>query len=288
MTTSIQAHPAAIPQSHAYGYRAHRESNLSYNESRQSSISITTDEGDVVTLSVSNTESACLSSESSGNPLKESMNFTVASLEKNSFELSVQGDLSEQELADIGSLMEDLNSIAENFFSGNLDAAMSGALQIGDLGSLASLNATFSHSMAMSASQLNDFHPLPALDSGGELFADLSEELKANETEKIKYIDLMHARWDQMKDYLEASQENTVKPAENHIPAGEFSSAEKMMQKVAEFAGDNPSLAPFAPSLARKAIHEAADSFPSPQTLILRDQLNYDFMKEMNNWLFEI
>ena len=288
MTTSIQSNPLYhLPHGHAYGKQNYHEATqLAFSESQKSSITITTDQGDVVTLTASHEQAAYLDFESRGNFAGQSMNFTAASLESDFFSLSVQGDLNDKELADIYTLMEDLTDIAGNFFSGNLDDAMTDALQIGDMGSLSSLSATFTHSLAMSATQLTEYHPLPSFEEAGDLFSELRDQLDKKLPEKLNYSDLMLARWQQMNDYQKESEPPELKGKE---PWGKFHAddqrtAEKMMKRIEKFSGHHPQLTPYGPSLANKAIDKAAASLPSHST-ILRDQLKYDFMNEMNNWM---
>ena len=288
MTTSIQSSPLFhLPHGHAHGQRNYHEADrLAYSESQNSSITITTDEGDVVTLAAGHEQSAFLDFERRGNFAGQSMSFTAASLESDFFSLSVEGDLNDKELADIYTLMEDLTDIAGNFFSGNLDDAMTGVLRIGDMGSLSSLSATFTHSLAMSTTQLTEYHPLPSFETSGDLFSDLHDQLDKELTEKLNYSDLMLARWQQMNDYQKESEPPELK---GKGPRAEFHdadhrAAEKMMKRIKKFSGHHPQLAPYGPSLANKAIDKAAASLPSHSSL-LRDHLKYDFMKEMNNWI---
>ncbi len=276
-----------MPHGHAHGHRNYHETNqLTFNESQNSSITITTDEGDVVSLATSHEQAAFFDFESRENFAGQSMNFTAASLESDFFSLSVQGDLNDQELADIYTLMEDLTDIAGNFFSGNLDGAMTDALQIGDMGSLSSLSATFTHSLAMSATQLTEYHPLPSFEGAGDLFSELRDQLDKELTEKLNYNDLMLARWQQMNDYQKESEPPELKGKEprTEFHAADQRAAEKMMQRIKNFSGHHPQLTPYGPSLANKAIDKAVASLPSHST-ILRDQLKYDFMNEMNNWM---
>ena len=288
MTTSIQSSPLfPMPHGHAHGHRNYHEATqLAFSESQNSSITITTGQGDVVTLAASHEQAACLDFESQGNFSGQSMNFTAASLESDFFSLSVQGDLNDEELADIYTLMGDLTDIAGNFFSGNLDDAMTDALQIGDMGSLSSLSATFTHSLAMSATQLTEYHPLPSFEEAGDLFSELRDQLDKERPEKLNYNDLILARWQQMNDYQKESEPPELKKKEprTEFHAADQGAAEKMMQKIKIFSSHHPQLAPYGPSLANKAIDKAVASLPSHST-ILRDQLKYDFMNEMNNWM---
>ncbi len=288
MTTSIQPSPLFhMPHGHAHGYRNYHESDrLAFSKSQNSSITITTDEGDVVTLAANSEQAAFLNFENQGNSAGQSMNFTAASLDSDFFSLSVQGDLNDKELADIYTLMEDLTDIARNFFSGNLDDAMTDALQIGDMGSLSGLSATFTQSLAMSATQLTEYHPLPSFEEAGDLFSELRDQLDKELPEKLNYNDLMLARWQQMNDYQKESEPPELKGKEprTEFHAADRRAAEKMMQKIKKFSGHHPQLVPYGPSLANKAIDKAVASMPSHSTA-LRDQLKYDFMNEMNNWM---
>ena len=238
----------------------------------------------MVTLTGSHEQAAVLDLERRGNFAGKSMSFTAAILDSDFFSLSIQGDLNDEELADIHTLMEDLTDIAGNFFNGNLDDAMTSALSIGDMGSLSSLSATFTRTFAMSATQLTEYHPLPSFETAGDLFSELIDQLDNEQPEGLQYRDLMRARWQQMNDYRKEAEpsERTQPRAEFH--ADDHLAAQKMMKRIEKFSGHHLRLALYGPSLADKAIDRASAALPS-HSAILRDRLKYDFMKEMNNWM---
>ncbi len=265
----------------------HQAREFSYEETKSAAISITTDEGDVVTLSSAGRQETDFALDYWRDEGGRIMNFTAESLRAESFDLSVQGDLNEEELNDIAGLMENLNTIAGDFFNGNLDEAMNGALNMGDLGSLATLSATFSHSLALSSSYLGENHPIPELDFNNGIGNDFKNLLKNEEREEISYAEMMRAQWQQIKDFIEQIQDDGVRLQDREAvdPDSNINPAAKMMEKLNDFAGNHPRLAAFAAPLAHQAVNQAAAQYPSYQTMGLRDRFNFDMMEKINDWM---
>ncbi len=263
---------------------------FSYQEAKSAAISITTDEGDVVSLSSAGIREAEFALDYWQDDRGKLMNFTTTSLNAGSFNLSVEGDLNEEELHDIGILMEDLTAIAGDFFNGNLEEAMTGALNIGDLGSLATLSATFNHSLALSSSYLSENHPLPADDRIKGMADDFKELLK-NEDQDLSYAEMMRAQWQQIKNFIEDIQQDAGLEAEKEkakATAGDdsnLSPIEKMIEKINRFSGKHPRLAAFSAPLAHQAVNEAAHQFPLLPTSGLRDGINHEIMQKTNDWM---
>ena len=114
MTSPIQHHNIT-PYLHSNRFYApgQQQNYQSYSEAMsqrsQADISFTTAEGDVVTLSNYQEQAYTLASEKWASPLQQGMNFTASTLNVDAFSFSVQGDLNEEELADIQNLMDDLS-----------------------------------------------------------------------------------------------------------------------------------------------------------------------------------
>ncbi len=263
-----------------------------YNESR---ISITTDDGDVVTISGYQQQSSSLSFDTLSTPFKEGVNFTMSSLSSDSFNLSLQGDLDEEELADIENLLEDLSAIAGNFFSGDLSSAQDGALNLA-IGSLAELSATFTHSSQYatkwSGSQLAENHPLPQSDnfmrSVEEVFSDLPEIVDQIHTDEMKYAEMLKAQWQQIKDFLE-QRETPSDPIPDFASSAEENDmpiARRMMSRFQEIASKHPRLAPLGPPLAREVIDNKLEELDHPAYFKQKNQLKENFLNEFNNWMY--
>ncbi|NOR11457.1 MAG: hypothetical protein GQ541_08215, partial [Desulfovibrionaceae bacterium] len=101
----------------ANGYRSESFQQTAEKQ-RDSHISITTDEGDVVTISSSYAMAMAYSSSEEFSPGMWNQSFTAMSLESSTFSMTIEGDLNEEELQDIKHLLQDLKKIAKAFFHG--------------------------------------------------------------------------------------------------------------------------------------------------------------------------
>ncbi|RJX27017.1 MAG: hypothetical protein C4531_14550 [Desulfurivibrio sp.] len=300
MTSPIQQNNAApyhqAPRLSSPGLQKDYQSySEAMSQRSQADISFTTAEGDVVTLSNYQEQAYALASEKWASPLQQGMNFTTSALSVDAFSFSVQGDLSEEELADIQNLMNDLTSIAEHFFSGNLAAAMDQAMNIGDMGSISQLSASFSYQASWSASsQITDYHPVPASadlgDSLADIFAELPEIAEEAHTEEMKYAEMLQAQWQQIKEFLEtknaepqAAADAVLPRQDEHVPA-----ARRMMNRVQETVAKHPRLAPFGPSLVHEAIAGKTEGMEHPALSSRKNMLKDNFLQEFSNWLYAV
>ena len=105
------------------------------------SLNLTTQDGDVVTIDISRFQQQSFSAEFAANGDSTSLQVSASQSFSSNFSLTVQGDLDEGELASINELLEDVNSIASDFYSGDLDGAFELAQQLEiDREELSSLN----------------------------------------------------------------------------------------------------------------------------------------------------
>ncbi|MBU0909116.1 MAG: hypothetical protein KKA54_15795 [Proteobacteria bacterium] len=272
-------------------------------------ISFTTAEGDVVTISNYQEQAYSLASEKLTTPLQQGMNFTASVLNVDASSLSVQGDLNEEELADIQNLMVDLTSIAEQFFSGNLGEAMGQAMNIGDMGSISQLSASFSYQASWSASsQITDYHPVPASEDAGssltDIFAALPDIVDQAHTDEMKYAEMLQAQWKQIKEFLEATTadpaattdsaivqeaapatttDSVIAQEDENIPA-----ARKMMNRMQETVARHPRLAPFGLSLAHEAIDNKSEGIQHPAQFTQKNMLKDNFLQEFTDWMYAV
>lgn len=275
-----------------------QKGHASYTETlaqrSDANISLTTAEGDVVTISHYQEEAYSLASENWKTPLQQGMNFTASSLSANSFNLSIAGDLNEEELADIQNLLTDLSAIADHFFSGDMTKAMDEAMNIGDMGSIVQLSASFSYQAQWSAtSQMTDYHPLPASENFEtpleDLFAQLPEVIDQARTDEIKYAEMLQAQWQQIKEYLDGIKpdqpsQGTAAPGETQeIPA-----ARQMMNKLQETIAKHPRLAPFSLPLVHEAIDTKTENMQHPALFNQKNTLKENFLQEFNNWMYSV
>lgn len=261
------------------------------------SVSITTDEGDVVTISNYKELSSFLHYDSRNTPLTQGMNFTSASLAEESFSYSVQGDLSDNELLDIENLIDELSLIAGNFFSGNTEKALENALSLSDFGSLAHFDASFSYSAfshsQWNVNQLNGYHPLPpgltqsAENAPSDLFDDISGFLDKNQTEEMQYAKMLKAQWQQVKDILEERKSEIAPQSDNDSGLEEenLPAARHMLNRFEKLATKHPRLAPFGVSLAHQAIDRQVDKMDHPAVFNQKNQLKENILKEFNQWI---
>jgi hypothetical protein len=128
-------------------------------------VSVVTAAGDRITLSAESlfrASSVALNYHSTDQGSSLDLHRTASAAQiRNSIELSVQGQLDPQEEADIGQLIEKLAKVVSNFLGGDIKGAISKALKIGDLGTVASfqLNVQKSEEIAISQEQHSPFSP---------------------------------------------------------------------------------------------------------------------------------
>lgn len=115
------------------------------SESQSADLEIVTAEGDRVTLSYGAEESLGFSSYE--NLARKGGGFARSAGQSLSFErgqalsLSVTGDLSESELADIGSLLAEIDGVMGKMLDGDMEGALSSALEVGGFDSIAGFEA---------------------------------------------------------------------------------------------------------------------------------------------------
>jgi hypothetical protein len=112
-------------------------------------IAITTAEGDQVRLSASTVLQAAYTSYDAQGRLTGqdlAVHATAAqSVTSEETAITVAGDLSDEELADVHSLLENLGSIAADFLAGDVNDAVMRALDLGELDTLTNFDASFEY-----------------------------------------------------------------------------------------------------------------------------------------------
>jgi len=105
------------------------------SQSNSSDLSITTADGDIVTISFSalqeNQASENFSYNADQNSSEMSYQSSASSYAEMNFSFSVQGDLDQDELHAIQSLIKDISKIEKDFFAGDIDKAFNKALELG-------------------------------------------------------------------------------------------------------------------------------------------------------------
>ncbi len=212
-------------------------------------IDITTQEGDSITLQRSTGHTEFSQGVQWQDNASLGMAFSGQSIDSHSFSYTVQGDLSAEELKDLGELFDALSFIADDFFQGNLDDAVAGALNIGDLGSLSSLSATFSKT-EISVSQSSSQHPYVKADLAR---ADQEEQALARHRQ---------GQWQQILSYLEKNR-----PEFNHPEKKDASQikdhGQDIMARIEKAIEHHQRLAPLIYKLAEKAIADKQQDYNS-------------------------
>ena len=256
---------------------------------KESNISITTAEGDVVTISSSYAMAMAYAFNKEATPVSYSQSISAMSMESSSFAMSIQGDLSDEEIQDIKHLLHDLSKISKAFFQGDTDRALRKVFDIGDMGSVSQLSASFSYSEQIATSHA--VSSFPAVPEGDALagFTDLKEMLEDEFIEDIKFMDLLRARWQQLREALEQNNESSkiASPLEmlpendDDIPA-----AEQMLNRAKNTVRKHPRLSPFIVPVAQKAIDDAAKSFNQEEEKAVNPgKLHKDFLKKWQDWV---
>lgn len=110
-------------------------SSLDTSLEQSSEITITTKEGDKVTLQFSagqqTSQQESYSRIDSGNQATEDYSMAYSQYSQFSFSYSVEGDLSEEEQAAISELVNDISDLQQDFFNGDLDLALEKATELG-------------------------------------------------------------------------------------------------------------------------------------------------------------
>ena len=292
---SLYSYYPVLPQSNP---AASRQSSFQQAtvQAQQSQISLVTEEGDVVTLSHSQSQAQAITASQGVTPVSFGQSFTLASLDTENVAFSVQGDLSEEEQADIEDLVDDLFDIANDFFNGQMGAAMAGAMNLGDMGSVSELSATFSYVAAVST-QVTNSHPMPALGpSPFSLMEEFHEIAEEDDLPENQYVDLLRGQWEQIEEILDHAQEvreehEANQPVESHEPL-EYQTADDaahdMVERIKDTIAEHPRLSPFASAFADKAIENALDSKEQKELIKSANQLRKDIRKELSDWLVEI
>lgn len=187
-------------------YRYANLTRASINVQASAGISLTTEDGDKVTISANSSTQARLQTY---NFLGQLQGQTVAAqgeefqlATSSGFSIAVEGDLDQEELSDIKKLLNSLSAVSKDFFSGNPTGGLRHLSRLDDLDSIDSFQANFSYSLeatAVSASQLSlpevsrtqeesepaDDAPTVAIPAPGDFLAQLTNALAAlNRSEK--------------------------------------------------------------------------------------------------------
>ena len=248
---------------------------------QQAEISITTKEGDRISISNNFFSRQKIGFQGYGDGQK--LFAAQATIGKNDF-LQVQGDLSPEELADLGKLLDDLSQIAGDFFDGNLKGAAVGVMNLGDMGSLAKLDAPFTNTLSL-ATALADYHPLPA--STADLFSNLLADDKDKpptrpNKDELSVGDHLLAQWRQFLNYLENQTAKTGDETAGHDNSSAKASdikniGQAMLTRVRNTLQGHPRLSPLVPAVSNLALNNAGQDF-------IKD-IRHNFKDAFRSWM---
>lgn len=253
------------------------------SQSQEINITLTTKEGDRITIS----QGASTAQHTLTTRSKEGMQALNERVMAAGMSIQLEGDLNEQEINDLLGVFQDLSGIASDFFSGNLAGAVKGATNIGDMGSITELNATFSRTSVF-AERLQGPHPLPSL-------FDLAHDQQLPQAtppdqqkpgEGPRLSNALPVLWQQFIDELVKLDAPPPRPTDDSARQPASRTGERMLDRSRETMHDHPRLTPLMPSLASLAIDQAARQFTQGQPLQqLASELTDSFRNAFNSWV---
>jgi len=275
---------------------------------QSTSFSLTTAEGDQVTLSGLSQNYQYTQAVGWFNPTSSGVNYASSSTSAEAMGLSVQGDLNEQELADITKLVGELTSIASTFFSGDQQGAMTRAMDFGQMsmGSVSSLSASFSR-QTVAQTQIASHSPLPAMEDLKDLkLKDLYDTWGTDKSGEPDYATALEARWQQILKALDEMKAkemdglfarrmdptplpvtgvNAEPPALPAVPPEERA-ARQMVSHMEQLLTAHPKLTPFAKALGTTAMDTAARQPEQglPDTAGALGDLKKAFLNQLHQW----
>ena len=293
MKTSLDAnYPSSLFAMPSVPGRTGQSTSDSYRAQAQNAdITLTTREGDRITI---NSQSIMSHERRIDGSLNGSQRLLEQSMAANGMSFTVQGDLNDQEIADLTALLDDLNGIATDFFSGDLEEAVNGAMNIGDMGSISKLEATFSQTSLLSEF-LSVPHPIPDLSGQqSDLFAKGFDDEPLALPSGQGVTDLLAAQWQQFLEALnspdapEAAPPPSARPQQQgpNLANSAGDTAKAMLERSKETMTAHPRLTSLMPSVAELAIQQARRLFEQtlPAAQLAKDT-SAAFNKSFNSWL---
>ena len=149
------------------------ELSAQHSESSSFSLSLTTQDGDQVSIEISRSNQSSFSSALNQGGSSSSYAISQQQSSSSSFSLNVIGELDDDELAAIDELLQNVEAIANNFYSGRLDQAfdLASELEI-DRDELSSLNLQLQKTtttQALASYQTNSQNELPSSNDSGQV-----------------------------------------------------------------------------------------------------------------------
>lgn len=149
-----------------------------YSRANSFSMQVTTRDGDRVTINFSQSRATEGSYSAVQSEQGRASSFSLSRTESSDFRFSVEGDLDEDEIDALRTLVQDVNDVADSFFNGNLQQALSNASDIDfDSSELASMQATMTRSVSLSRSYAQVQQSQPDNQVGGDRLHALLDSL---------------------------------------------------------------------------------------------------------------
>ncbi len=164
----------SLPSNHLDGIGDINQSNnvsklelsAQHSESSSFSLSLTTQDGDQVSIEISRLKESNFSGSLAQNGTENSFELNQKQSSSSSFSLNIIGELDDDELAAIDALLQNVDAIANNFYSGHLDQAFNLASELEiDRDELSSLNLQLQRTtttQALASYQTNSQNELPS------------------------------------------------------------------------------------------------------------------------------
>ena len=210
---------------------------IAKSETRDTDLKLTTKEGDIVTLkslSDFDAEMTTYSAFKKTNDSMTSMSGFSASLNySSSYEISLEGDFSKEELRDINKAIKKLEKAMKHLSNGNLDKAVDKAVSIAGLETVGGFEANLSYSatkqynyIEKSTFQRTDTQELPQAetkisDMGKSLLERLTDEAadtaKNTKIPKDKVLSAIDRLFEDMKTRMEERNRENNNPWNNFI-----------------------------------------------------------------------
>ena len=290
MSNNITSLPFGMQQSTSM-QKTPGTDQYSYKQTSQHSesaaISLQTAEGDTVCLSSSSSFMSIFQTMSSSNQECSMSKSSLSELSCESMTCSVQGDLNEEEQADIKNLVLDLVDIAASFFSGDSQNAIDKALNINEMGSIIGLSASFNQTTTL-ATQMTSYHPMPTFSEDiRDNFTELYQNALTEQKQPEDYQEELFGRWHQIKNILAEINPPETMTNSKSVDHSSRHASEKMMERMEDFLQKNPRLSPFAEPIASKAIEKAIAKLPNnlPQaTTRSLHELQNQFNSDLGAW----
>jgi hypothetical protein len=157
IVSSLSGAPQFSPSFLSGGQSQTNQTTLHASSSTTANLTVLTAEGDKITISRRTDAQVAYSNYNAlGQTDGQAVSYREQSLEfdrQGEFQLSVEGDLSQQERADLNKLVKKIDRVIRDFLKGDTKGAISKTLQINKLGSLSSVDLSVEHTETLTVAR---------------------------------------------------------------------------------------------------------------------------------------